>query len=67
MTLWYGNVFRIAGHVLGESVGHRLIPPQGARCEPEQVVKQFVKLLVFRDAMAPMPRHCNEKKYMESV
>ena len=48
--------------MLGESVGHRLIPHRGARCEPEQVVKQFVKLLVFRDAMAPMPRHCNEKK-----
>ena len=46
---WTENAFLIAGHLLGESIGHIWIPSQKVQryCPPGQTVEGTVELLVI--------------------
>ena len=60
MTSWNGNIFRVTGHLLGESTGHRWIPlTKSTYAElwyflwyvPEQTAVQTIETPVIWDAM----------------
>ena len=67
-TSWYGNAFRVAGPLRGESIGYRWFPSHRARnaeswcllcCWCYQVIKQTSDLQVIWETKTSMWRQCH--------